>query len=110
MNEDERKPRLQIHTGGLIILIIVILILFKVDIVSNIKSVQFQKNISYIEEQSKNIWENYILKPIKSKVVGIFIDTTNSELKKIQDNLSNNVLKTTTEKDIQNISNGNTPQ
>lgn len=105
MNEDERKPRFQIHTGGLIIFIIILLILFKVDIVSKIKSPQFQKNITYIEEQSKNIWENYIVNPIKSKVIGAFIDTSNAELKKLQDNLSSKVLKIPTEKDIENATN-----
>ena len=105
MNEDERKPRFQIHTGGLIIFIIILLILFKIDIVSTIKSTQFQKNVTYIKTESKNIWENYIVNPIKSKVFGAFIDTTNKELKKIQDNLSTKVLKIPTEGDTEKASN-----
>ena len=45
MSDDERKPRLHIHTGGIIILIIILLVLFKVDIKSKINSPQFQKNV-----------------------------------------------------------------
>lgn len=55
-----KKPRLHVHTGGIIILIIIILILFKVDIKSKIKSEQFQKNISYIENTVKNFLDDKI--------------------------------------------------
>ena len=98
MSDDERRPRLHIHTGGLIILIIILLILFKVDIVSKINNPQFQKNITYIEDQAKTIWQDYIVFPIKSKMGDWLINTTknsiNSSLEKVQTDFSQNVLKT----------------
>lgn len=93
MNNDERKSRLHIHLGGLIILIIIILVLLNVDIKSKIDSPQFQKNYTYIEEQVKNIWENYILSPIKSTVGNLFIDLTNKGIQQVQNNFTQNVLK-----------------
>lgn len=93
-NDDERKPRLHIHTGGLIILIIIVLILFKVDIKSKINSPMFQKNYTYIIDQSKIFWEKYISTPLKSKAGDLFIKTTNMQLEKIQNNFSENILKT----------------
>jgi len=99
MSDDERKPRLHIHTGGIIILIIIILILFKVDIKSKIKSEQFQKNITYIENTVKNFWNNKITPIIKSKANEVFIDATNEGFKKLQNGFTENVLKTTTEKE-----------
>jgi hypothetical protein len=102
MSDDERKPRLHIHTGGLIILIIILLILFKVDIGAKINNPQFQKNINYIEEQAKAIWQDYIVSPIKSKTGDLFIDFTNKSLEKIQTNFTENVLKTP---NIENITN-----
>ena len=109
MSDDERKSRLHIHTGGLIILIIILLILFKVDIVSKINNPQFQKNITYIGDQAKTIWQDYIVFPIKSKTGDWLINTTknniNSSLEKVQNGFVNNVLKPTTEKDIENVSN-----
>jgi hypothetical protein len=94
MNDDERKPRLHIHTGGLIILIIIILILFKVDIKSKIQSPQFQENYTYITEEIKFFWNKYISIPLKSKAGDLFIKVTNTQLEKIQNNFSENVLKT----------------
>ena len=67
MNDDERKPRLHLNVGGLIILIIILLILFKVDIKSKIQSPQFQKNINYIETQVKDFWQTYIISPLNTK-------------------------------------------
>lgn len=94
MDGGERKSRLHIHLGGLIILAIIALILFKVDIKSKIKSPQFQSNISYIEEQAKIFWNKYILAPIKSRTGEFFIDFTNRKLEDLQNNFSENVLKT----------------
>lgn len=102
MNDDERKSRLHIHTGGLIILMIVLLFLFKVDIKSKIQSPQFQENYSYITEQVKTFWQIYIWNPIKSKISDMFINTTNKKIKEIQDNFTKNVLKTTNIEDTQN--------
>jgi len=53
MEEEKKTSRLHINIGGLIILIILALILFKVDIKSKIQSPQFQKNITYITDQIK---------------------------------------------------------
>ena len=88
MSDDERKPRVHIHTGGLIILIIIILILFKVDLISKIKSPTFQKNVSYIEETSKDLWQKYISNPLKAKTGEVFVDFTNKGIKQIQDNVT----------------------
>jgi hypothetical protein len=99
---DEQKSRLHIHLGGLVILIVIILVLFKIDIKSKIQSPQFQKNITYIEEQVKVVWNKYILDPIKSKAGNLFIDFTNKEVKKIQDNFSQNLLKTSNTENPQN--------
>jgi hypothetical protein len=103
MNDDERKPRLHIHTGGLIIFIIIILILFKVDIKSKIQSPQFQKNISYIEEKAKEIWNDYIISPIKSKTVDFLKTSADKEIEKLQNNISNNLFKTP---DLENLDRG----
>jgi len=102
MNNDERKSRLHIHLGGLIILIIILLILFKVDIKSKIQSPQFQKNYSYMEEQVKTFWQKYISGPIKAKTGDLFINFTNKGLEKIQTNFAENVLKTPNIEDITN--------
>lgn len=101
MQEEEKKPRLHIHTGGLIILIIILLILFKVDIKSKIESPQFQKNIAYIEGKFRSFWEDYFLSPFKSKASDMFIDLTNKGVKQVQDNFSKNMLQIPTVKDIE---------
>jgi len=93
MSDDERKPRLHIHLGGLVILIIIFLLLFKVDLRSKIDSPQFQKNLDYVTEEVKFIWQKYISDPLKDKINSVFIDFTNKEIQKIQDNFSDNVLK-----------------
>lgn len=102
MNDDERKPRLHIHTGGIIILIIIIFILFKVDIKSKIKSPQFQENYTYLTNEAKIFWDKYISIPLKSKAGTLFINITNTQLKKIQNNFSENVLKTPDLNEIEN--------
>lgn len=105
MVDDERKSRLHIHIGGLIILIIIVLILFKVDIKSKINSPQFQNNVTYVEEQVKTFWQKYISGPLKAKTGDIFINFTNQGLQKIQDNFIQNVVKSPTVEDIENASN-----
>lgn len=92
MADDERKSRLHIHLGGLVILIIILLILFKVDIRSKIQSPQFQENYTYITGQIKIAWTNYIVNPIKSKLGASVIDITNKGLEKWQNNFKQNVL------------------
>ena len=91
---DERKSRLHIHTGGLIILAIIILILFKVDIKERIESPQFQENYTYIETNVKVFWQEHISGPLKAKLGGVFVDFTNKKLENFQDNFSKNVLQT----------------
>ena len=105
MSNDKKKSRLHIHIGGLVILIIILLILFKVDIMSKIQSPQFQKNISYVEEQVKTFWQKYVSIPIKSKTGDLFINFTNKGLQQIQDNFSKNILKTPSTEDIEKASN-----
>lgn len=100
MSDDERKPRLHIHTGGIIILIIILLVLFKVDIKSKIKSPQFQKNVTYIEETFKNFYKKFITDPLKNKANNFFIEKTNEGLKKWQNNFSENIIKLPTQEDI----------
>ena len=102
---DERKPRLHINIGLLIIITIIVLILFKVDIKSKIKSPQFQENITYVEGQFKNTWQKYIGEPIREKLGKYFVDLTNKKIKQIQDNFTENVLKTPTVEDIEKASN-----
>lgn len=102
MDNDERKPRFHINIGGLIILIIIIIVLFKVDIKSKIQSPQLKENITYIETSIKNLWQKYILTPVKSKTGEIFMDTTNKALEKIQSDFSKNVLKTDSSIDLKN--------
>jgi hypothetical protein len=107
MNDDERKSRLHINFGGLIILVIIILILFKVDIKAKIKSPQFQKNITYIEDTVKGLYTKYLVEPFKTKAVDLFKSTTDKELKRIQTNFADNVLKIPTNADIEKNSSPN---
>ena len=95
-SDDERKPRLHVHTGGLIILVIILLILFKVDIRSKIESPQFQKNWNYISEKVKDFWKDSILDPLKLKAGGFMMDIADKEVDKLKENISNNLLKTPT--------------
>jgi len=96
MDEEKKKPRLQVNMGGLIILIIIALILFKVDIKSKIKSEQFQKNITYIENTIKDFYSG-IADKFKSKAGDTFENFTDKQLDKLQSNVTNNLLKTTEE-------------
>jgi len=96
MNDDERKPRSHFHIGGIIILIIIIIILFKVDIKAKLNSPEFQKNITYIKTEATNLYKKYLLDPFKIKANEVFIDTTNKALKDVQNNVTQNILKTDT--------------
>jgi hypothetical protein len=93
MSDNERRPRLHIHFGGLIILIIIFLILFRVDLKSKINSPQFQKNYTYITEQIGNFWHKYILDPIKLKLSNFIIDQTNTKINDFQNNFKNKIYK-----------------
>lgn len=107
MNDDERKPRLHVHFGGLIILAIILLILFKVDIKDKIKSPQFQKNVTYIEDTVKGLYTKYLVEPFKTKAVDLFKSTTDKELKRIQTNFADNILKIPTNVEIEKTSSPN---
>ena len=88
MENESKKPRIQIRLGGLIVIIILALILFKVDIKTKIESEQFQKNISYITDKSMEIWEKYISGPFKSKTGDFIKDLANQGLDKIQESVN----------------------
>ena len=93
MSDSDHKSGLHIHIGGLIIFIILILILFKVDIKSVVKSPQFQENVSYLKEQSLNIWDKYLAKPIKDGWNSLFntlIDKGAQQLKNSLNSSDNN--------------------
>lgn len=101
MEEEKKKSRLHINIGGLIVLIILALLLFKVDLKSKIQSPQFQKNITYITDQIKGFYTN-ISDKIKTATGDMFIDVTNKGLEKIQTNFSENILKTQNIEDLEN--------
>ncbi len=105
MADDERKSRLHIHTGGLIILIIIILILFKVYIISKIQLPQFQKNVTYIETQIKTFWQKNIVEPFKNKTSGWLKGLANKKFDELQENVNNNLFKIPSAEDIENASN-----
>lgn len=101
MSEEEPKSRLHIHLGGLIIVIIIILVLFKVDIKEKIESPQFQKNISYIED----IWQERISIPLREKASFFFKNFTEKGVEKLQENFNEKVFKIPSEQDIENLTN-----
>lgn len=84
MENESKKPRIQIRLGGLVIIIILGLILFKVDIKDKIESEQFQKNINYVTEKIQDFWKKYIVDPFKSKTGDLVKDLANQGLNQIQ--------------------------
>lgn len=88
MENESKKPRIQIRLGGLIIIIILALIFFKVDIKSKIESEQFQKNISYVTDKAQELWGKYISGPFKSKTGDFIKDLTSQGLDKIQESVN----------------------
>lgn len=103
MENESNKPRLQIRLGGLVILIILALILFKVDIRSKIESEQFQKNISYVTDKAQELWKKFISDPLKSKTGDLVKDLTDQGLNKIQESIND---KTDDLLDAKNFKNG----
>jgi len=93
-NEGENKPRLHIHIGGLIVLAIIALIIFKVDIKSKITSPQFQENITFIKEQAIILNQKYIIGPIKSTAGGLIVNYADNKLKEFENNLIEESSKT----------------
>ncbi len=92
---------LHVHTGGLIIFIIILMILFKVDLKSIVKSQQFQNNISYVSDYLKSFWNKYsIMNLLKmpSSYVNDFVDTSVSKLKDEGRNTLNEAIQNNQEK------------
>ena len=92
MEEEKRRPRLQIRLGGLVILIIIGIVLFKVDLKDKIQSEQFQDNIAFVKEKTTDFWEK-ITNPIKEKISDEVEDYTEEKLEEFQDNFKENILK-----------------
>lgn len=90
--EEKKQSRLHVSLGGLVILIILALILFKVDIKNKVESPQFQKNITYITDKAKEAWGN-LTNPLREKLGESFTDITNKQLEKLQTSVTENVLK-----------------
>jgi hypothetical protein len=96
MSEEKKDSGLHIHLGGLVIVIIILLLIFKVDFKKNIDSPQFQKNVSYLEEKSKNIWDKYLSKPFVNTWNRIF----SSIIDKGTEELKNSIMKPTNEENV----------
>lgn len=88
MENEKNKPRMHVHLGGFVILIILALILFKVDIKSKIESEQFQKNLSYVTDKAGELWKKYISDPLKSKTGDFVKDLANQGIDKIQESVN----------------------
>jgi hypothetical protein len=104
MNENNHKS-LHIHIGGLIIFVIIVLILLKIDLKSFVQSPQFQKNVDYIEEKVKNVWQNDIVKFIKNKAGKLIMNIAEKGTEKIQEGISENLLTTPFIGNTENVSN-----
>jgi len=89
MSEEGHHSRLHIHLGGLFIIIIILLILFKVNLKGVIKSPQFQENISYLEEQATNVWTKYLEKPLKSGLNSLTGNLVNQGVNQIKKSINN---------------------
>jgi hypothetical protein len=87
---DEEKPKSNIHInlGGLVVIIIIVLILFKVDIKSKINSPQFQKNITYIEDFFKGIWEDKIKGNFEKGIKDFSDNLVNTGIEEVQDTVN----------------------
>jgi len=87
-DEEKPKPSLHVHLGGLVIILIIFFILFKVDIKSKINSPQFQKNITYIENFFKNIWEEKLKTPFENGIKDVSNNLVNSGINMVQDGVN----------------------
>ncbi|HPC12618.1 MAG TPA: hypothetical protein PKX33_01740 [Candidatus Paceibacterota bacterium] len=92
MEEEKRRPRLQIRLGGLVILIIIGIVLFKVDLKDKIQSEQFQDNIAFVKEKATHFWDK-ITRPLKEKISDEVEEYTEEQLEKMQENFKENILK-----------------
>ncbi len=91
MEERRRGPRLQIRLGGLVVLVIVALVLFKVDLKEKIQSEKFQQNIEYVKGYVSDFWEK-ITRPIREKIGDKVEEYTEDQLGKIQEGIKKGVL------------------
>lgn len=92
MEEEKRRPRLQIRLGGLVIIIIIGIVLFKVDLKDKIQSEQFQENLAFIKDKADDFWDK-ITRPIKEKISDEVEDYTEEKLEELQENFKENILK-----------------
>jgi len=92
MEEEKRRPRLQIRLGGLVILIIIGIVLFKVDLKDKIQSEQLEENIAFVKEKADDFWDK-ITRPIKEKISDEVEEYTEEQLEKMQENFKENILK-----------------
>lgn len=83
-NDNNKRGGLHINIGGLIIVVIILLILFKVDIKEKIQSPQFQKNITYVEDFFKDIWNNKLKGKVDNTVDDLTKDLVNTGVEGIQ--------------------------
>ena len=100
MEEEKRRPRLQIRLGGLVILIIIGIVLFKVDLKDKIQSEQFQDNIAFVKEKATDFWDK-ITRPLKEKIGDEVEEYTEEQLEKMQENFKENILKLKDEEDLE---------
>ena len=91
MSDNKYPSRLHIHLGGLIIIIIIVLILFKVDLKSTINSPRLQENVSYLEDEGLSVWNNYLSKPLKRGWDGLFNTLLDKGIKQIKSGISKNL-------------------
>lgn len=91
MEEKRRGPRLQIRLGGLMVLVIIALVFFKVDIKEKIQSERFQQNIECVKGYVSDFWEK-ITRPIRKKIGDRVEEYTEDQLDKIQEGIKKNVL------------------
>lgn len=92
MENQNNQPRIKISLGGFVVLIILALILFKVDIKDKVESPQFKKNLSYVTNQIKDLWLEYVIKPIKSKTGEVMVDMVKKGFEEAQKNMGSSSL------------------
>lgn len=85
MEENKEKRGLHIHLGWSIIFIIIIIILFRIDIKDKVKSPQFQKNITYIEDFFKDLWDNNVKSFYEKEISNLSKNLINTSIETVQD-------------------------
>lgn len=85
MDDQKPKSNIHIHIGGIVLLIIIIFLLFKVDIKTSVNNPQFKSNIEYIEKKVEYVYENYIVKTFEY----IWHNLFNLGMQKIKENTPN---------------------